>query len=151
MPNERQKLLVDAEYAAALGIALFAFATLELAATWCCEQMQPGGLDALEERTADRVADTLTHLARGLPSARGRDELVSASQRFQSLVQVRNSLFHARPMRVGATNVLARSGDPWTLSEITNAADQFTQCGEALNASLGSYLVLLLGNGRNLL
>ena len=80
-----------------IGIALFAFATLKLEATWCCEQMQPGSLDALEERRAGSVADTLTQVAQGLPSSGGRDGLVSASQRFQSLVKVRNSLFYARP------------------------------------------------------
>ena len=140
MADERKRLVVEADYAAALGIALFAFATLELEATWCCEQMQVGSLDALEERTAGRVADTLVHLVRALPPSADRDRLLKSSQRFQSLVEVRNALFHARPMGLGETNVLSRNGDPWTVAEITHAADQFARCAESLNASLHYYL-----------
>ena len=143
MADERNRLVVEADYAAALGMALFAFATLELGATWCCEQMEAGSLKELEERTAGRVADTLVHLVRELPPSADRDWLLKSSQRFQSLVQVRNALFHARPMGHGNTNVLSRDGDPWTVPEITNAADQFARCAESLNASLHSYLVPL--------
>jgi hypothetical protein len=140
MPDERERLVVEPDYAAALGMALFAFAMLESQATWCCELMHPGSLDALEGRTAGRVADTLVHLAGNLPASPDGERLRNASQRFEELVQVRNALFHAKPMAVGETNVLSRNGDPWTLNEINNAADQFARCGETLNALLHSYL-----------
>lgn len=140
MADERKRLVVEADYAAALGIALYAFATLELEATLCCEQMEAGSMEALEERTAGRVADTLVHLVRALEPSAERDQLLASSQRFRSLVQVRNALFHARPMALGDTNVLSRNGDPWTVAEITNAADQFARCAQSLNGSLHQYL-----------
>jgi hypothetical protein len=140
MADDRKRLVVEPAYAASLGIALFAFAMLEFEATWCCEQMHPGSLEELEERTAGRVADTLVRLVKTLPPSPDGDRLRSASARFQELVRVRNSLFHSRPMSIDDTNVLSRNGDEWTIDEINNAADQFVRCGEALNASLHSYL-----------
>jgi hypothetical protein len=143
MADERKKLLVEPAYAASLGLALFAFAMLESEATWCCELMQEGSLNELEDRTAGRVADTLVRLVKLLPPSTDCDRLRTASYRFQELVRVRNALFHSKPMGVGKTNVLSRNGDGWTIDEIDNAADQFAKCGEVLSAHLHSYLVPL--------
>jgi hypothetical protein len=143
MADERKRLVVEPAYAASLGVALFAFAMLEAEATWCCELMQAGSLDELEDRTAGRVADTLVRLVKSLPPSKDRDRLRTASDRFQELVRVRNALFHSKPMGLGKTNVLSRNGDGWTIGEIDNAADQFARCGEVLDAHLHSYLVPL--------
>lgn len=143
MADERLKLVVDPAYSAALGMVLFSFAMLESQAIWCCEQIQPGSIEALDDRTAGNVADRLVKLIQLLPASPDRDRLVGAAARFRSLVTMRNSLFHAKPIGIGKTNILSRKGDPWRLDEISDAADLFAKCSETLSALLHSYLAPL--------
>ena len=143
MADERLTLVVEADYAAALGMALFAFATLESEAIWCCEQIEIGSIRDLDDRTAGNVAERLANLLRTLAPSPDRERLSAAAARFQALVKTRNLLFHSKPVGLGQTNVLSRRGDPWTLSEINDAADSFAKCAEVLNSLLNSYLTPL--------
>ena len=118
------------DYLAALGRAVFAFAALEAAAIQACEGLEPGGIAALEERTAGRVADRLLHAAL---EAR-QPELVAAARRFQALVRSRNNLLHAKPKLdpEGAAR-LYRDGDAWSQAEISDIAAAFDACAAEIS------------------
>lgn len=126
-----------ADYAAAIGVAMFAFASLEWTAVRCCERIAKGSIDALADRTAGRVADTLVHLARTLPSPDAQAALAKAAGDFEFLVGTRNNLVHARPGTASdGTPALFRDGDQWLLSELAAVAAAFTACQQALEQAL---------------
>lgn len=129
MKNDRLKLAVDPDYTAALGLAVFAFASLEWNAVQCCERLEFGSIDALIDRTAGRVADTLNRHSRSAPIESGRRELEQAASDFRAYVGTRNNLLHAKP---GASSDgsprLFRNGDQWTIEEINAVADAFADC-----------------------
>ena len=137
MQGDRFKVQVEADYTAALGLAVFAFASLEWNAIRCCERIEPESIEALNDRTAGRVADTLRHLVGNLPPSAARDQLDAAAASFQALVRSRNNLLHARPGVNGAGEQrLFRDGDQWTLDELEAVADAFTACSIRLGAWL---------------
>ena len=141
MKGDRFRLAAEAEYLSAIGLAVYAFASLEWNAVWCCERIAPGSIDALSDRTAGRVADTLRHLVKELPASEGRKDLERAALDFQAFARTRNNLLHAKP---GTTHEghqrLFRDGDQWTLEEIEAVADAFTECSFRLNACLNGFL-----------
>lgn len=137
MDDDRQPLTLAPDYAAAIGTALFAFATLEWTAVRCCEKLEPGSIDALADRTAGRVADTLVHLARTLATSPAQARLAKAAGDFEFLVGTRNNLVHARPGSASdGTPALFRDGDQWLLSELTAVATAFAACHHALEQAL---------------
>ena len=129
-----------ADYTAALGSAVYAFAELEWNAVQCCERIEAGSIASLSDRTAGRVADTLVMLAARLPDppdSGARARLSTAATRFQALVRSRNNLLHAKPGadHDGARR-LFRDGDPWTIREIEAIGAAFADCGDELAALL---------------
>jgi len=137
--NDRFKLTVEPDYASALGLAVYAFASLEWAAVRCCERIERGSIEALSDRTAGRVADTLRHLAAGLPADARQQALEESAADFQAFARARNNLLHAKPGINGqGRHRLFRDGDQWTLDEINAVADAFTECGLRLEAWLES-------------
>ena len=112
---------------AALGRAVYAFAALEATALRACEALAPGGVAALEERTAGRVADQLLWAAK---HARPDDEaLRTAARRFQTLVRSRNNLLHSKPgLAVDGAARLLRDGDAWSPAEIAAIGVAFDAC-----------------------
>ena len=141
MKDARLRVTLDRDYAAALGLALYCFATLEWNAVWCCERIEAGSVDELEERTAGRVADTLVHLAGQLAPSEPQADLHAAAIRFRDLVATRNNLVHAKPGTAhDGTQALFRHGDQWTAAELANIADQFTTCSNRLNQALYGFL-----------
>jgi hypothetical protein len=139
--DERLRIKVQADYASALGLAVYCFASLEWNAVRCCEAMEPGSVESLEERTAGRVADTLAHLARQRPESAGKHALQAAASDFRFLVGTRNNLVHAKPgtARDGSAG-LFRLGDHWTLAELEGVADAFATCSARLEKALGGLL-----------
>jgi len=141
MKDERLRMPVNPDYASALGLAVYCFASLEWNAVWCCERIEPGSIESLEDRTAGRVADTLLHLLKGLGSFGEQLELQSAAADFRFLVGTRNNLVHAKP---GTTpdgmHGLFRHGDQWTLAELEGVADAFAECSIRLNQALHGLL-----------
>ena len=149
MRDDRFKIAVDADYVSALGLAIYAFATLEWRAIQCCERIAAGSIDALEDRTAGRVADTLLHLVRGeVPASPGQQALERTARDFQAFTRTRNSLVHAKPGRaVDGTERLFRDGDQWTIAEIEAVADAFTACALRLEGFLDGLLAEPPGPG----
>lgn len=137
MKDDRLKIQVDPAYASALGLAVYAFAALEWNAVRCCERIEPGSIDTLNNRTAGRVADTLRHLAGQLPPSPTRDRLDSTAADFQALVRSRNNLLHAKPgTNAHGEHRLFRDGDQWTQDELAAVADAFTSCSMRLGECL---------------
>lgn len=134
MNGARLRVTLEPDYAAALGLALYCFATLEWNAVWCCERMEARSIEALEDRTAGRVADTLIHLSGRLPASADQADLNEAAERFRTLVATRNNLVHAKPgTDQHGKQALFRHGDQWTEAELADVADQFTACSMRLN------------------
>ena len=130
-------LPVDADYTSALGVAVYAFASLEWDAIRCCERIRPGSIDELEDRTAGRVADTLLHLAKSLPECEGQRQLRQAAADFRAYVGTRNNLLHSKPgVDAEGRQRLFRDGDMWTLDELRSVAAAFVKCSGALRAWL---------------
>ncbi|HEY0028533.1 MAG TPA: hypothetical protein VGC35_11740 [Allosphingosinicella sp.] len=138
MKDERLRITVHVDYASALGLAVYCFASLEWNAVQCCEAMEPGSVEDLEERTAGRVADTLAHLAKRRPETAGKLALQAAASDFRFLVGTRNNLVHAKPgtARDGSAG-LFRLGDHWALAELEGVADAFAACSARLEKALG--------------
>ena len=137
MKDDRFRIDVDRDYTAALGLAVYAFATLEWRAILCCERIEPGSIETLHERTAGRVADTLRHLAGTLAESGARDELDAAAADFQAFTRTRNNLVHAKPgVTADGRQRLFRDGDQWTIAEIEAVADAFTACALRLDRCL---------------
>lgn len=137
MSEERLTIPLHPHYAAALGLAVYCFADLEWNAVSCCDRIEPGSIENLEERTAGRVADTLLHLMKKLPNSDQRTELESAAADFRFLVGTRNNLVHAKPATApGGARGLARHGDYWTIAELKGVADAFAACSRRLNEAL---------------
>jgi len=135
--NDRLKILVEPAYASALGLAVYAFAGAEWNAIRCCERIRPGSVDALMDRTAGRVADTLASLAGTLSHAAGRQELEGAAADFRAYVSTRNNLLHAKPgVDAEGRDRLFRDGDQWTIGEMERVADAFSACSLRLAAWL---------------
>ncbi|TFI57986.1 hypothetical protein E2493_12380 [Sphingomonas parva] len=142
MRDDRFKIAVDEDYVAALGLAVYAFATLEWRAIQCCERIAPGSVDALEDRTAGRVADTLRRLvSEALEPSPEQQALEQAARDFQAFTRTRNNLVHAKPGKAAdGAQRLFRDGDQWTIAEMETVADAFTACALRLEAFLEGVL-----------
>jgi hypothetical protein len=141
MKDGRFRIPVDPNYTSALGLAVYCFASLEWNAVWCCERMQAGSVESLEERTAGRVADTLLHLAKRLSVSEEQMDLQSAAEDFRFLVGTRNNLVHAKPgTAADGEQGLFRHGDQWTVPELEGVADAFATCSLRLNQALHGLL-----------
>jgi hypothetical protein len=137
MKDQRLSIPVHPDYASALGLAVYCFASLEWNAVRCCERIEPGSIDSLEERTAGRVADTLLHLVKRLGPSGGQAALQDAATDFRFLVGTRNNLVHAKPGTApDGTQGLFRHGDHWTIAELEAVADAFAACAARLDQAL---------------
>ena len=120
---------LDPVYAAALGAAVYGFASLEWAAVRGCEALQPGSMEDLSERTAGRVGDMLVSLAGNLPPSDRQAGLLDAARDFRALVATRNNLVHSRPdLAPDGSPALFRHGDPWMIAELQQVTELFAVC-----------------------
>jgi len=142
MKDDRFRIRADADYVAALGLAVYAFATLEWRAIQCCERIAPGSIDALEDRTAGHVADTLRRLvADHVPPSAEERALAATAADFQAFTRTRNNLVHAKPgTAADGSERLFRDGDQWTVAEMEAVADAFTACALRLEGFLDGVL-----------
>ena len=135
MKNDRKRQAVKSDYSESLGLATFCFSSCEWEVAWCCEKIRPGSLDKIvgEEKTAGQIAKTFIDLARNMPKSRARDELCTLSQKFSRLVIVRNDIVHGKPC-TGPNGEARLSGSKVIeISDLEDAADEFTACGIELN------------------
>ena len=133
------RLRIDAEpaYTAALGLAVYAFATLEWQAIRWCERIRPGSFETLHDRTAGRVADMLKQLVSELPASEQQRALEGAAADFQAFTRTRNNLVHAKPgTGHDGRPRLFRDGDQWTIEEMEGVADAFAGCAVRLEQLL---------------
>jgi hypothetical protein len=138
---------VHSDYTAALGLAVYCFASLEWNAVRCCERIEPGSIEALEDRTAGRVADTLLNLVKRLHASHDQLALESAATDFRFLVGTRNNLVHAKPgTALNGEQALFRHGDQWTVSELKGVAEAFAGCSTRLDRALNGMLLNLEAN-----
>ena len=93
-----------------------------------------------DELTAGKIAKKLIDLTRNMPKSAERKELITAAQAFADLVPLRNNILHGKPCtgpngeaRLSATNVLE-------ISDLQNAADEFSACSIELNRLLHGFL-----------
>lgn len=141
MSDERLTIPVHPDYTSALGLAVYCFARLEWNAVWCCERIEPGSIESLEERTAGRVADTLVHLVKRLGNSEEQAKLQTAAAEFRFLVGSRNNLVHAKPgTALDGAQGLFRHGDHWTVAELEGVADAFSATSMRLNQALHGLL-----------
>lgn len=141
MTDERLRIPVSPDYTSALGLAVYCFASLEWNAVWCCERIEPGSIDSLDERTAGRVADTLLHLVKRLQISAEQASLENAAADFRFLVGTRNNLVHAKPATaLDGRQGLSRHGDHWTIDELEGVADAFAACSMRLSEALHGLL-----------
>lgn len=140
--DERLRIPHEGLYVEALGLAAFAFARCEWNAVWCCQQLQPGYITSVGRKTAGHIAGDLIKLAASASNPAWADELRNAAAEFKGVVDVRNALMHANPgTDIDGGQRLFRDGKPWQLSDINDAADQFTRCSLSLNAILHTHLL----------
>jgi hypothetical protein len=139
MTDERTGPRLHPNYASALGLAVYSFASLEWDAVRCCERLEAGSIDRLEDRTAGRVADTLLHLVNELEPSTHRDEMRGAATDFLLMVSTRNNLVHAKPsLAADGSHGLFRHGDHWTIAELQGVAAAFERCRVRLTDALFS-------------
>ena len=133
MKDDRLNIPVEPAYTSALGLAVYAFAALEWNAIRCCEKLKAGSIDALMDRTAGRVADTLLSLARSIPASQQHGDMEQAASDFRAFVGTRNNLLHSKPgLDQDGRQRLFRDGDQWTIREMNAVADAFEECSQRL-------------------
>ncbi len=85
------------------------------------------------KKTAGGIAKDLVKAANGISDATLRSQVAPPAARFEVLVERRNGLIHSNPATVGTEQRLVRKGFPWTIPELENVADDFTECSGQLN------------------
>jgi hypothetical protein len=135
MKDDRLRVPVEDVYVHAIGLATYAFATLEWNAVWCCERIAPGAINTLPAKTAGAIAERFVKLVEGMPSSTDQADLLVAAKDFEALVKDRNGLMHGKPgTDTDGGQRLFRHGTAWSVEMINDAADRFTACSMRLNA-----------------
>jgi hypothetical protein len=142
MAGERNRIPVDSDYIAALGLATYAFARCEWQVVWCCEKLKPGSLAKItgKEMTAGTIARYFSNLVRNMPNSDRRTELSALSEKFESLVDTRNRIIHGKPCTAPGGAQRLSSGGIIETREIEAAADAFATCSRDLNKIYYEYL-----------
>ena len=141
MKNDRLRVPVEDVYVHAIGLATYAFATLEWNAVWCCEHIAPGAINSLPDKTAGAIANRLVKLTEGMPASAEQADLLTAAKNFEACVEARNGLMHGKPgTDTDGGQRLFRHGTAWSVEMINDAADRFTACSGRLNGFLYGFL-----------
>ncbi|UMY63918.1 hypothetical protein [Pseudomonas sp. LS.1a] len=135
MKDDRLSIPMDPGYAAALGVALYAFGRLEWDVIWCCERMEPGSITKLTELTSGVVKKRFRKLSEQIEDDALRTSLLQAADQFDPLVDIRNDFVHGNPFTDsdGGQRVGGKNGT-WTVERLEEAADEFTTCSRVFNA-----------------
>lgn len=133
MENDRLRVPVDPDYAAALGLATYCFASLEWNAVSCGDKLRPGYVNLVPRKTAGEIAKDVCAFADMIADRDKRARFRTAAEEFKRLVERRNALMHANPATVDGRQRLVRDGFPWNPAGLEELADEFTACSLELN------------------
>lgn len=137
MKDDRLRVPVDNPYVVALGRAAYVFATLEWNAVWCAERLEPGFINSLNKKTAGKIANDLLALVGRIIDPAVKAACEPPMLRLQKLVDTRNGILHGKPGTApDQSQRLFRDGSVWNVSDLDDAADDFTECSDQLNALL---------------
>jgi hypothetical protein len=139
MSDERTLVPQDAEYFHAIGLAAVAFARLEWDAVWCCERLDPGYINTIEQKkkTAGTIAGDLVGFFERIDDVRLKAKVVPFAQEFVAVVVERNGLLHGKPATApNGDQRLFRHGEEWSVPKVQAFADRCVVAGTPLNALL---------------
>lgn len=142
MQDSRKRIPLAADYASALGVAAYCFASCEWNVVWCCERIKPGALQKIVEArlTAGNIADRFTALVKTFPPSTDRQNLAALAAEFTKLVKVRNGILHGKPCTAPSGKQQLSSRGILEIADLKKAADDFATCSIGLNAVLYGFL-----------
>jgi hypothetical protein len=142
MKDDRIRIPLAADYASALGVAAYCFASCEWNVVWCCERIKPGALQKIikEKLTAGGIAKRFTDLIRNMAASKERKELEALAVEFARLVEVRNGIAHGKPCTAPSGEQRLSSTSIVEIADLERAADEFAACSISLNAVLYGFL-----------
>jgi hypothetical protein len=141
--DDRLRLPVDDPYLHALGLAIFCFSRLEWDAVFVAHRIGQNGhnptatadyISTISKKTAGTIAKDLVRLAAGIADPGLSRKVEAPAKRFEDLVVRRNALMHANPATSPSKKQrLFRYADEWTIADVNDLADDFTECAGELN------------------
>jgi hypothetical protein len=146
MKDDRLRQPIKADYAYALGTAVFCFAMCEWNAVYCAERISPGALGKIvnDEMTAGKIAKKLLDLVRNMPKSKERENLMVVAQSFADLVLLRNEILHGKPCTGPNEDACLSSQSVIEIHDLEQAADQFSACSIEFNRFLHGYLATFI-------
>jgi hypothetical protein len=132
--EERNRVVLASDYAAALGQALYCFAVCEWNAVYCIQKHKPGYVTGAFSSTQTTMAGTVAQKLLSISNDLKKKEWQDAAELFQDLVnKKRNPLVHAKPGTNSAGEQrLFYFGYEWTIERVHKVADEFASCGITL-------------------
>lgn len=142
MKDDHKRVPLATDYAQALGVATYCFASCEWNVVWCCERISPGALGHIvdEELTAGRIGKKFKDLVRNMPASPERETLGELASEFLRLVEVRNAILHGKPCTAPSGEQRLSGGRIWEPQDLLDAADAFTACSIKLNQHLHGFV-----------
>jgi hypothetical protein len=142
MKDDRNRIPLAADYASALGVAAYCFASCEWNVVWCCERIKPGSLNESirKKLTAGGIAKRFTDLIKNMPPSKERKELEALAVEFARLVEVRNGIAHGKPCTAPSGEQRLSSASIVEIADLKRAADEFAACSISLNTVLYGFL-----------
>ncbi len=143
MQNARNRIQIDEEYAHALGLAAYCFATCEWNAAWSAERLQPGYIGTIEplRKTAGSIANDLANLVNAIGDPALKAICLPPTLEFNRLVQQRNALLYGKPGSApNGDQRLFRNGQAWTTLAINTFSDDVAACSILLNEMVQGHL-----------
>lgn len=142
MKDARLRQAVKPDYLLALGHATYCFALCEWQVVWCSERLRPGSVNKFvsEKLQAGKIAKRFLDLTRNMPPSPDREVLKALAVRFARLVERRNQIVHGKPCTGPNGDSRLSSGAVIEISDLEDAADQFSQCSIELNEQFYGFL-----------
>jgi hypothetical protein len=143
MEEQALRMSADVEYRNALGQATWAFIELEWNAVNIADLIEPGFVRRAQKMTSGVIAYNLVRLVATLDESSDKKRLLKEARIFKRLVATRNDMMHAGPADDPphqGHSMLSRTHTFPTSGSLEKAADDFFDCGVALNSHLHGFL-----------
>lgn len=141
--DDRLRIPIDKPYLDAVGLAVISFARLEWMAVDVVQRIGENGhnpatnpkyVGTVSAKTAGQIANDLLLAADGITDVALRNTVKLTAEKFKELTKRRNDLMHANPgTSKNNEQRLFRHGDEWTIPDINDLSDEFTECNGELN------------------